>query len=756
MLRHTLAVAVLSLAFAPAPQSAPLTLTYSTYFGGPNAEHYRDVVTDSLGYIYVAGGADAGYPTTPGAYDTSHNGSIDVVVTKLDPTGQQVVWSTFVGGPSLDRAYAIEVDAQGYVYVGGRAGDQFPTTPGAVQTAFRGGPASGPYPSQDKFVLKLSPNGDQLVYCTYFGAFDDPSTPIRDIAIDASGNCYIGTSTSTGNYQANILAAFQNGFDSTHAGMRDGVVAKINPSGTQVLWATYLGGSGAEWGECSVRTDAAGNVHYLTVTNSTDIPVTSGAYDASPNGGFDFYVAKINANGTMGWATYLGGSGMEHVETHELAVDAQGNVIVASSSTSTDYPTTPGAYDTGHNGNGGSGTGGNSNYPGDVVVTKLSPVGALVASTFVGGRYGDAGEGVAVDSQGNVYVTGGIYSDNFPTTPGAYQTSLAGPAGTLSGFLVKLSPNLDQLLYSTYFGSSAGDVCRSLAVDGAGNAYSANSTISATYPLANPVQAALNGPGDATIFRFSPPATADTTPPTATITAPTPQAGYSASATPLALGGTASDNVGVTQVTWSNAATGGTGTAAGTSAWTASIPLAAGTNAITVTARDAAGNTGTDSIAAVYWPPGDSDGDGLPDSWETAFFPNLGQGPGDDPDGDGYSNLQELYGGTDPASAASVPADADSDLMADGFEASFGFDPANGDQDGDALIDGQNDWDGDGIQNRFDPSPGSPPGAGGGGSSSSGGGGCGATGLEALVLLAALRSRRRAAVRTGRRTRESA
>lgn len=505
MLRACLVGALALTVLAARPQAAPpLSLAFSTYFGGSDLDHIRDVAFDAQGNIYVAGGSSSpDYPTTPGAYDRTHNGSIDVVVTKLDPTGRTVIWSTYVGGPSLDRAYAIEVDSQGYVYVAGRAGDQFPTTAGAVQTAFRGGPPGGPYPSQDKFFLKLQPDGSGLVYSSYFGAFDDPSHPIRDIAIDGAGNVFLATSTTTGNYAPPVLSAFQNGFDSTHAGMRDGVVAKVNSAGSQVLWATYVGGSGTEWGEASIRTDASGNAYYLTNTDSTNIPTTAGAYDRSFNGVWDFYVTKISAGGALVWGTYLGGSGMEHVETHELAVDGAGNVIVASCTTSTDYPVTPGAYDTLYNGSGGSGTGANSNYPGDVVVTKIAANGAqLVASTYLGGRFGEAGEGVAVDPQGRVYVTGGTYSDNFPTTAGAFRT---GPAGGLDGFLVMLSADLKTLLYSTYIGSSGHEALRCAAVDGNGNVATGDGTGSAGWPVLNAIQPTLRGPGDGTLAKFSPP-----------------------------------------------------------------------------------------------------------------------------------------------------------------------------------------------------------------------------------------------------------
>ena len=480
-------------------------LKLSTFFGGSNNDHFRDVALDSSGSIYLVGGTQSSdFPTTPGVADTTFNGDTDVIATKLSASGQ-VIWSTVLGGPSYDRAYGVEVDSQGFVYLAGRAGQGFPSTSGALQTQFRGGPASGPYPSQDFFFAKLAPDG-KLVFSSFFGAYNDPSHPIRDLAIDSQGNIIFCASSSTDNYIQAIKDGFKLGFQPNRAGGKDGLVAKVSSDGKRLLWASFVGGSGDEWGECSVRTDINDNIYFLTLTNSLDMPSTSGAYSENNNGGWDFFLTKIDPNGRQIYGTYLGGSSHEHVETHELWVDHLENAYIASASQSADYPITPGVVQTQHRGGRI-----NSNYQGDIVVSKISADGSsLLLSTFLGGSDGDAVEGVAVDRDGNVYLTGGTYSQNFPlTSDAAFPTH----KGSVDAFIVRLSADFKTLDYSTFIGGSNFDPLRTLAIDASGSLVAANSTSSTDFPLKNPIQSSLKGQSDAVIVKFQFTASSDSTPP---------------------------------------------------------------------------------------------------------------------------------------------------------------------------------------------------------------------------------------------------
>jgi len=491
------------------------TFHSASFAGGSEFDHARDIFVDAQGFIYLTGGTKFPYMSTTNTIvnaGTPESGSVDrmdIFVMKLDPSGQNILWSTRIGGPNYERAYAIEVDAQGYIYVAGRGGNNAPTTSGAFQTTFRSGMGAAFYGNQDGYVFKLTPNGQSLVWASYFGTDDSQSfTIIRDIALDSAGNVFLAASTAGGTYTPAVASAFLN---SPHGGY-EGVIAKIAANGASVLWAQYIGGSADEYGEPSVRTDSQGNAYFLTVTTSTDAVTTAGAYDRTFNGGSDFYLLKFQPGGALSYATFLGGSAGEGTETHHLAVDSQGNAVIAAGSTSTNYPTTAGAYDTSHNGNGGSGTGQNSNHPGDTIVSKVSSDGSsLLASTYLGGQFGESAEGMAVDSAGNVYLTGATYSPNFPVTSGAYQTSRR---GVLDAFYARFSPDLKQLLYSTYFGGDGNDAGRAAAV-GVGNHFFAVGEVggpnAGSMPTQNAFQPAYGGNADSLYLRFQ--ASGDTVPP---------------------------------------------------------------------------------------------------------------------------------------------------------------------------------------------------------------------------------------------------
>ncbi|MHC4439379.1 MAG: LamG-like jellyroll fold domain-containing protein [Planctomycetota bacterium] len=458
-------------------------LIFSTYFGGSNWEHARDVVVDKSGNIYVVGGtASADFPTTSGAYSQSLQtggsqqfGPCDIFVVKFSPGGT-LLWSTLIGGPNYDRAYAVEVDGQGYIYVAGRAGPGFP-----VKNAFQpdfDGVDNGSYGMQNAFVLKLEPDGSGLVWSSYVGV----STLCRDLAIDEQGDVYVpGGRWNTS--KTPPAEWFENAYQKEPlGGVADCGVMKIKSDGSRVLWATWLGGSAQDNSAASIRIGPDGRIFVGGSTFSADFPTTAGAYDRTYSGEADFFVACLTPDGSeLVYSTYLGGPGNEWISTHNLAVDDFGNAYVAVPTSSPNYPVTEGAFQQ-------TFRGGNTDW----AITKLSPSGALLASTLLGGGEGENPDGIYVGSDGMVFITGETQSADFPVTAGAVQSQKN--AGT-EAVLVTLSSDLKRLLYATYLGGGANDTGRSGCLGPDGSLYLTGASNGPGWPAKNAYQSTFAGGG---------------------------------------------------------------------------------------------------------------------------------------------------------------------------------------------------------------------------------------------------------------------
>jgi len=386
-------------------------LAYATFFGGA----ILSIAVDSSGAAYLTGKAYSAFPATPGAYDTTYGGGTcdkigtpcaDAFVAKLNPSGTALVYATFLGGASEDYGYSIAVDSSGAAYVTGltRSSD-FPATPGAYDTTYNESCGSPILPCADAFVAKLNPSGTALVYATFLGGAKIDYG--YSIAVDSSGAAYVTGSTYSSDFPTTPGA-----YDTTHNGLHDAFVVKLNPSGSTLAYATFLGGDGWEEGS-GIAVDASGAAYVTGGTGSPDFPTTSGAYDRTFENG-DAFVVKLNPSGTaLVYATFLGGAEVDW--GHSIAVDSSGAAYVTGTTNSSDFPTTPGAYDTTHSG------------VCDAFVVKLKPSGdGLTYATFLGGDNKEWGLDIAIDSSGAAYVTGWTNSSDFPTTPGAYDTTYNG------------------------------------------------------------------------------------------------------------------------------------------------------------------------------------------------------------------------------------------------------------------------------------------------------------------------------------------
>ncbi len=380
-------------AFVTKINSTGSALVYSTYLGSGVG---NAIAVDADGNAYATGIGDSDFPTTTGAFQPTGGG---VFVTKLNPAGSALIYSTFLRGSNTEVGMGIAVDANRNAYVTGyTSSTDFPTTPGAIQTTFGGG-------ELDAFVTKLDPSGSALVYSSYLGGGDFDSG--LGIAVDAAGNAYITGATISTNFPT-TQGAFQPVFGGGSNGFGgDAYVAKLNPTGSAFVYSTYLGGTTGDSG-AGIAADADGNAYVTGQTTSNNFPTTAGAFQPILSGPADAFVTKLGPGGAVVYSTCLGGTGGE--TGRGIAVDSAGNTYVIGSTNSSDFPTTPAAFQPIFGGGG------------DVFVTKLNPSGsALAYSTYLGGSDFESGFGVAVDTAGNAYVTGRTSSSNFPTTAGAFQ-----------------------------------------------------------------------------------------------------------------------------------------------------------------------------------------------------------------------------------------------------------------------------------------------------------------------------------------------
>jgi hypothetical protein len=323
-----------------------------------------------------------------------------------------------------------------------------------------------------------------LTYSTYFGGQDFDYGD--SIAVDASGNAYV-----TGLIYSS-RSAFAKGRDCPTDGNGDAFIAKLSHDGSRLLYSTYLGGSAEDLGH-GIAVDASGNAYVTGLTRSQDFPTTRGAVQTRFIAGAiqHAFVARLDAYGALSYATYLGGKSSEVGQA--IAVDAKDNAYVTGYTSSSNFPTTAGAFQKTLNG------------LQNAFVAKLNASGsALQYSTFLGGDDYDFGFGIAVSSQGNAYVTGatyGIFTSTFPTTSNAYQTAYAGSG---DAFVTKLSADGSALVYSTLLGGSGYDGGRAIALDASGAAYVTGFTLSNAFPTtAGVVQSALNGTEDAFVTKLS-------------------------------------------------------------------------------------------------------------------------------------------------------------------------------------------------------------------------------------------------------------
>ncbi|MEG4630834.1 SBBP repeat-containing protein [Microcoleus sp. AR_TQ3_B6] len=439
-------------------------LAYSTYLGGSGLDSANRMTVDSTGAAYIIGTTVNNFTTTPGAFQTTPGGQADFLVTKINPQGTALVYSTYIGGIGNEYGFDIAVDSQGNAYLTGQVDPGYPTTPGSFQPTITGYSAA---------ATKLNPAGNALVYSTFLsGSQGDLG---NGIAVDSNGNAYV-TGLTGGNFPTTANAS-----QPIYGGGVDAFITKVNPTGTGLVYSTYLGGSSREDAQ-AIALDNNGNAYITGLTYSTNLPLTN-AFQSTLGGGlYDAFLSKFDANGVRNYSTYLGGSGDE--KGGDIDVDSSGNAYVVGITSSTNFPTASPIQAA------------NAGGANDAFVSKLSPVGnSLIYSTYLGGSGDDNGHRITVDSANNVYVTGDTTSTNFPTKNAIQSAS----GGGKDAFVTSINSSGSALVDSTYLGGSADDYGNGIAVDASGAVYVAGSSASTNFPTATPLQAA-NGGGDFDVF----------------------------------------------------------------------------------------------------------------------------------------------------------------------------------------------------------------------------------------------------------------
>jgi len=451
-------------------------LVYSTFIGGNDMDDIYSIKIDDEGNAFLAGYTlSANYPTTIGSYQTTEKGFYDAIITKLNSLGSGLIFSTFLGGSDKELSYSIAIDITGNSYLTGEtASSNFPTTAGAYQTNYGGG-------KSDVFITKLNTSGSSLVYSTYLGGNDYDGG--NSIAIDKAGNVFITGQTNSLNYPVSP-DAFQKTNRSRWSGVGDAFITKLNSNGNELIYSTYIGGNNIDCGY-SIAVDLEENAFITGSTNSTNFPVSPGAFQSNNNGSSDAFVVKLNPTGSnLIFSTLLGGN--KNDGGFSLVIDSLGNSYITGFTGSINFPITSGAFQTIY-------INPNSNQQ-DIFVTKLNPNGnELVYSTYLGGNNEEFAGSIAIDKTGNAYITGYSTSDNFPVTPGAFQTSIIHNYRA-DAIVTKLNPNGSGLVYSTFIGGEESDQGNSIAIDIPGNIFISGNTWSSNFPITPGVfQTKING-----------------------------------------------------------------------------------------------------------------------------------------------------------------------------------------------------------------------------------------------------------------------
>jgi hypothetical protein len=446
----------------------PLLVAYSTFLGGIEIDSIESLAVED-GYIYVAG--DTNSPDFPleSPYDSTFNGTKDVFVAKLGKDGQTLIYCTFIGGTDVDYNHDLAVE-NGFVYICGNThSDDFPLVK-EIDNTLNG--------TNDGYVLKLNTNFQSIEYSTYIGGIGLDYS--ESIVVEDSYVYISGQSHDTGYPTVNA-------YDSTHSGLADAVVTKFDQDGQSLIFSTYLGSTGSDYGK-ALAVDEDGSVYVTGKTSSSGFP-TALAYQPSLSGTSDMFLTKFSPSGTtLDFSTFFGGGGGE--EAWDMVLGDE-SVFIVGQTSSSNFPT-ENPFDATYGGST------------DCALVKFTSDGmTLMYSTYLGGSSTDVGTSISLES-GSAVITGYTSSEGFPTI----DSYLPNHAGSSDCFITKFSYDGGSLIYSTFHGGSEYDRANAIQVIN-GTAFVGGYTESPNFPMKDAQNSTLGGGSDGFVSVLSPDSDSD-------------------------------------------------------------------------------------------------------------------------------------------------------------------------------------------------------------------------------------------------------
>lgn len=469
MIRGFLYILCLSLLITINGYSQSVCSSFSTYFGGTQFDEIKGICVDGNKNSYIIGNTfSLDLPITNGLLNDTASGNYDVFIAKIDSCGG-LIWCTYFGTTNFDSGEKIALSPDGnIVFCGFTSGLNLPVSSGCFQPANNGG--------YDCFITKITPTGS-LIWSTYFGKSNGDFA--YDIATDLLNNIIIGGTTTSAN-----LYTSPSSFQPNHKGNTDSFIARFSKDGV-LKWCTYYGGNGNE-DIHALAIDHNFNIIGVGGSFSSNLNTSAGAYQSINEGSPDAYIIKLDSNCSRVFSTYFGGTSIE--DAWGVVIDLQNNIYVSGNTNSIDFDTTLNAYQTSLLG------------VSDLYISKWSPSGALLNSTYFGGTGNDLSSRLAFMQPNNLMLLGKTESSDMPIIGSSNQPN---NAGNYDNFLVLFNSNTLQPVWSSYYGGSTDEEPIDISFISHQSVVFSGSTNSINYPLSlNPYQNFLNASNDGMLTKI--------------------------------------------------------------------------------------------------------------------------------------------------------------------------------------------------------------------------------------------------------------